>query len=535
MDREVNADSIRALEEQIEEGKGDTIKLKRARNSLLNISTRIPPEVLGAIFTWCLARGTDRSLYYPCHFEGLQKGSHNFLLVCHHWFKVASRTPELWGFWGNTLQQWRKYHHRWAGIAPLDLVLDGGQCDPHALFDGSLQDAVRIGVMRDTIRQVHLASDEDAALSSIILSLTPNDKTARNENMESIVWRKGGSSPVDVSDFFARSRLSKLRFLELSGNLRISSWNRMASQTTLLTTLSLKIFDSRVRPVQTPTTSQLLSILSSNPNLRELRLTDGALPKDPDGFAFQIPLHHLRVLSLSGEFYRLCGLLHQLILPETLDKLHLTGSNPTTEGISQQLGPYMGDYFRRGTGFQDGLEISSYYATHFVSVSVGAVPAQTPVSASQVTLTMALGDPPQGLLKQLFVDLIALVPREPVVSFIADGRMKLPEELYLTMPNIESLRLFNVELSDRFLQPDPRGPCAHMKFFPSLRSLCLEDIDLDDNDWGHLIAYLTHQTSGGQIISLELFADFPCLTPEMVDEVEGLVGNFNYHPDMSII
>jgi len=125
MGREVNAESIRALEKQIEEGKGDIIKLKRARNSLLNISTRVPPEILGDVFAWCLVREVDRSLYSLLHFDGLQKGSHNFLLVCHHWFEVASRTPELWGFWGNSLREWEKYHRHWAGASPLDLSSEG--------------------------------------------------------------------------------------------------------------------------------------------------------------------------------------------------------------------------------------------------------------------------------------------------------------------------------------------------------------------------------------------------------------------------
>ena len=40
MGREVNIKSIRVLDKQIEEGNGDTIKLKRARNSLLKISAR---------------------------------------------------------------------------------------------------------------------------------------------------------------------------------------------------------------------------------------------------------------------------------------------------------------------------------------------------------------------------------------------------------------------------------------------------------------------------------------------------------------
>jgi len=42
MGHEANMDSIRVLEKQIEEGKGDVIKLKRARNAFLNISTHTP-------------------------------------------------------------------------------------------------------------------------------------------------------------------------------------------------------------------------------------------------------------------------------------------------------------------------------------------------------------------------------------------------------------------------------------------------------------------------------------------------------------
>jgi hypothetical protein len=59
MGREVNIDSIQALEKRIEEGKGDKIQLKRARNSWLNISTRVPPEILGDIFVWSLVREED--------------------------------------------------------------------------------------------------------------------------------------------------------------------------------------------------------------------------------------------------------------------------------------------------------------------------------------------------------------------------------------------------------------------------------------------------------------------------------------------
>ena len=249
MDRETNIDLIRALDKQIEEGDGDIIKLKRNRNSL-NISMRIPPETLGHIF----AQNFFRESRLP--FEGLQKGSYNFLLVCHHWFEVASRTPELWSFWGNTLQDWKKRHHR-SGAIPLDLVLYGDKCDPGVPFDVSLQDAVRSRVTQDAIRQVHLSSNHwhGDTLNAVVSSLTPDGEGGRNDNIESIIWRHEGFPAVDVSNFFARSTLSGLCSLDLHGNFRVASWDRLASRATLLTTLSLDLTLSSPSP--TPAAAQL--------------------------------------------------------------------------------------------------------------------------------------------------------------------------------------------------------------------------------------------------------------------------------------
>ena len=496
MGREANIRSIRALEKQIKEGDGDIIQLKRARNSLLNISTRVPPEILGKIFIWKLSRSECRSMK---GFDGLQKGSYNFILVCHHWFEVASHTPELWSFWGNTLQDWKKRHTR-SGVAPLDLVLLGRQS--FVSFDGPLQDAVRSRVMQGTIRQVHLDSVDNATVARIISLLTPDNEGSQNENIESIILRHNNFFSVDCSTFFTRSRLSKLRFLYLEGDSRII------------------------------TASQLFPILASNPNLRELRLSYKTLPNDTEESALQVSLPNLKRLYLEGKFRHLFGLLHRLVLPGALDDMYLSTRDSTLEDITQTLVPYMRDYFRRDARFRDRLDVSYISALCSGSIVVSGLGPQT-TEPTRTELRVILPHPlPPDVQEQLFVDLVALTPREHVVSFSADYELNPLEELFSAMPGLETLSLGNVELSEGFLQPNPDGPRANTKLLPSLRSLHLflsEYVDLGDGDWGHLATYLAHQTSEGQLISLEV-SNAPHIPPEVEDKIRGLVEEFTcYH------
>jgi len=523
MGHEINIHLIQALEKQIEEGKGDIIELKRTRNSLLNISMRAPPEILGHIFVRCLTPEALPRPVYPQVTEGLRKGSYNFLLVCHHWFEVASRTPELWSFWGNTLQDWKKRHRR-SGSTPLDLMLYGVKCDPDVLFDESLRDAIRSRVLQDTIRRVHLTSNDGDTLNAIISSLTPGDDGGQNENIESIIWRCGGFTFVDPSDFFARSHLSGLRSLDLYGHFWFSSWDRLASRTTLLTTLFLDL--DPLPPPPAPTASQLFSIFASNPTLRRLTLSN-TLPDITDGSTFKIPLHKLKTLCLVGRFRRLFWLLDQLVLPGALDSMSLMGSGATVGDVLSTLGPYVQDYFRRDARFQDTLEASTSSSRGFVAIYFTVVCRETtrlelksPGTSFKVDLA---NKPPPDVLKQLLVDLIALIPRERVEYFSAELDTKLPEELLFMMPNIKVLHAIGVELSKGFLQPNPDGPHANTKLLPSLETLYLEDVILNGGDWSHLATYLAHQTSDGQAISLDMAGEFPYMCPEVVDEIEGLV------------
>ena len=519
MGPEANIDLIRVLEKQIEEGNGDIIKLKRDRNSLLNISIRIPPEILGYIFAQCLIREWAS--------QELQKGSYKFLLVCHHWFEVASDTPELWSFWGVSFRDWKKRHHR-SAATPLDLVYNGYKRDPTP-FDESLQDAIRSRVMQNTIRSVHLVTDNLFALMPIISSLIPDDGGDQNENIESIYlhYTLGTcTGTLDVSAFFTRSRLPRLRSLGLFGDLYISSWDHLLPRTTLLTSLSL-VVDASTPPPR-PTAAQLCSILSSNPNLQELKLSGDVLPDNTDTPTLTVPLPHLKMLSLTGELHRLFGLLRQLILPEMLDDLYLIGSDFTVVDVSQTLAPYMRDYFQRDPRFQNPLEVSTSQDSTSIKVTVAGAPGiassqREPPRASLTIFTYT----PLYAPERLLVDLITLIPLERVVSFHARVDIKLPEDLFCMMPNIEILRLSGQMSSRRFLQPNRNGSHANTKLLPSLRSLRLENPGfLGDNEWGHLKTYLAHRTSDNQAISLEVIGKISSGPPEIVNEIRRLVKQF---------
>ena len=510
MGREINADSIRDLEEQIEEGAGDIIQLKRTRNSLLNISARVPPEILGSIFRWNVTPGGA-----PPYFAGLQKGSYNFLLVCHHWFEVASRTPELWSSWGNTLAQWSR-RYKCSETAPVDLALTG---DSNISFD--LREALRDRAARDTIRSIHFRHDKTTSLTPILSSLIPDGEDVRCSSIESIsIWH------ADVSNFFARYRFPKLWYLHLSDGIKISSWENLGLHTTALTILRLTIGNTS----PTPTMSQLLSILASNPRLRKLVLTSFMIPRDNgDGSTPRVPLHHLRGLNLNGNFHHVFRLLHRLDHPETMDQsMDLVLSGCTVGDLLEIFGPYVRDYLQRDRRSRDQLGIFVSSSSDSVSIQASTIgvlkgPTQRDTFAAFTAIFRETLPPPAD---KPCIDFVAYTPGEYVVYFGGDLSMDAVREIVPAMPNVQELHLTDALLSDGFLLPDPDGPHADTKLLPSLRRLHLEDTVLEDGDWTPLLSYLVHQTSGDQVISLILSGDSVHICKGVVRDVESLVENF---------
>ena len=515
MDRETNIDSIRALEEEVKEHERAVIKLKRTRNSLLNVS-KLPPEVLGNIFCWNVIRKGD--------FDGLEKGSHNFLLVCHHWFEVASRTPDLWSFWGITPKEWSRRHNR-SGTARLDLVLGGYEYDAK-YFDDTLRDTLKDRAAKDIVRRVHLEAGDTGLMRSILDSLTPDCEELRPSSMESLVLWNRNKVSVDVSNLFAHYRFPKLQRLDLS-NCTISSWDHLTSRTSILTILRLDF--GYLSP--TSTTSQLLSILSSNPALQRLALLRRAVPDDSSGeSSARVQLHHLKYLRLEGGSRHVSNLLNQLDYPRNMDLLSLALHHCDDVDASRVVGPYLRDYLRRRDKAQNGLGFSTssgyrtYRASH-VKLHVGDAgginfsnPARSPIGTF-FEITMFLNGNSRTVRERAVLDLVACIPQEEVVYFKARNNPVTMEDIRTRFPNIRALSFDCVLLTAAF--PSPRMG-VEGKTFPPLEYILLEHMGCDD-DWSPLVNFLASCVSSGNHLDTLVISNSSDMPPEVVEDIRGMV------------
>ena len=534
MSQEENIESILALEKQIEEGRGDIIKLKRARNSLLNISTRIPPEILGQIFASAVTMMD--SIYaeelFKGDFAGVEKGSYNFLLVCHHWYEVASNTPELWSFWGNTLPDWEASCRRTGRAAPIDLVLDGFATPPDGAISVTLKDALRDHADRDKIRKIHLMCRPYNTPANRILSSLTGNGDPRKLGIESInLWIMEDTGPDTVSDFFAHSRLPKLRHLRIDGTIQPLFLGHLDSQTTRLTTLWLRLLGPSTSPP-----SALLSILASNPGLQELTLFEAALPDEFDESKDKVRLPQLRSIDLAGSFHSILGLLDNLELSAGLDCMDLIMKGCEVKDVLQTLGPYLQDHFQRDTRYQQGIGIfiAADYRINFTvnlasdsNQGMDFYPERTrPSTKFAVSLTRKPSGPE---MDKLCLGLMGFLPREHVVSFDSLW-WEAPPELFVEMPNLETLSYRGLAcLSDGFLRSDPNGPHPSTKLFPSLRCLRLNTGRVGESGWEPLVRFLAQQKSNGRPVSFHLSLDSHLdLSWEDVKTIRGLAVEFSY-------
>ena len=476
------------MDEKIKEWGTLLAEYKSARNSLLNVS-RLPPEILGDIFR--------RNVALEGTFGGLEDRSYNFLLVCRHWRNVAWNTPEVWSFWGNSLEDWNK----WYGIrptAPLDLVLKEESFAGNTL-SLSLRTALQDRVARDAIRRVHLHGEIYGHLPSIISSLAANEETQSSSVESVVVENQTKDTFADVSDLFTYHHFPKLQHLKLV-RCEISSWDLLVSRTSTLTTLFLHLGN----PTPTPTMSQLLSILDSNPALQEISLYGCAIPEDSGGGGSspRASLQQLKKVLLAGDPRRIFGLLSRLDHPRNMGHLEIHLFSCTLDDISGIMGPYLREYLRRRGRSPNGLGVSLFpYEEESIVFSVGDVPVLDfsipgPVYMGVfVEISIQMDPVPPGRqLKEAMLNLVAHAPPEEIVYLQAGCNPVLMADVPTRLPHIRALNLLCADLHLAFPEPIPDSD-GHT--FPSLQHVNLSRVSARQDDWSPLTAFLSRRASSG--------------------------------------
>ena len=515
--KEINLQSIQALEEQINEHEMAIVKLKRGRNSLLNVS-RLPPEVLGDIFRRNVAlEGTLR---------GFEAGSHNFLLVCHYWSEVALGTPQLWGFWGECLRDWKKWHLRYPTV-PLDLMLDGGW---HQTLNYSLRKSLQDRAAQDKIQRIHLISQDSDLLDSIISPMAADCEGVRPSSVESIfVWNDSEGTSVDVSNFIAHYRFPKLRHLELN-NCAISPWDLLTSRTSTLTTLTLNLR----HPTPAPTISQVTSIIDSNPALEHVSLSVDEVSEDDCSDSSLVQLSHLRELKLTGDVGGVFALLDRLDYPTDMDILNLELADCEAEDISEAIEPCIRDHLqRRGRSPGLGLYLDFSRGETKFGFRVGDV-CKTDLSFSGsipmdnfMDITIHLNIFAEEDTDELALSLIACAPQEEVIYYYAYNDPSGVESLSAELPYLKALR-FGLGFFDEPFAVSEETFDRDEVLLPHLQHIILDEVNGEDHsDWDPLIAFLEHRASSrNQLNRLEITScDGIC--PEVEKRIGKVVGDFS--------
>ena len=503
------------MEEQIKEHEMAIMRLKRARNSLLNVS-RLPPEVLGDIFR--------RNVVLKGTLRGFEEESHNFLLVCYYWSEVALGTPQLWGFWGRELQDWKRWHLRYPTV-PLDLVLNGGW---YKALNDSLRKSLQDRAAQDKIRQIHLISQNPNLLDSIISPMATDCEGVRPCSVESIfIQNNSNDTSVDVSNFITHYRFPKLQHLELT-NCAISSWDLITSRTSALTTLTLNL----CHPTPAPTIYQLTSILDSNPALESVSLSIDEVSEDDSSDSSPVLLSHLRELKLTGDVEGVFGLLDRFEYPADMDILNLELVDCAAEDISEVIEPCIRDYLQR-RGRSPGLGLYLDFGCGKIEFRVGDVyeidfSFGGPIPMDYfMDITIRLDEFAEEEDPDEFVlGLIACAPQEEITYYYEDDDPSDVVRISTRLPYLKGLRFGWTPQCDPFYVPEETFERDEV-LLPHLQHIVLDKVDGENHsDWDPLMAFLEHRASSENKLNRLEIMSCDGICPEVEKRIGKVVGDF---------
>lgn len=335
---EVNARAIRNLDVEIQHHGKNIVHLKRLRNSLLNVSLYLAPEILGHVFWWKVLSGVNPS-------GRISGGTFNFLLVCRYWFDVATSTPSLWAFWGTSLRECVAFH-RYSGAVPLYLNLADIDSDREVRSaSGVLQDRS----VQGRIRHLHIHTSPKTLAKILSLMSTPKQPTVRSR-IKSLTFMIEGPWNAerdeefpDITSFLNARSLPELRFLRLRGcDL---GWNSLILQTSRLTHLFVHTHEGFTKP----SVLQLVALFARNNALEEIDLSIeiASTPDDPLlDISTSTFLPHLRRLTIHGSTTGHTRLLNRLTFSNALKQVNVDLSlDGVVIDVAAALAPFLQNIF----------------------------------------------------------------------------------------------------------------------------------------------------------------------------------------------
>ena len=438
-----------ALQAQIEFHFGEINKLRHVQNTHAPIS-RLPAELLSEIFRCVVTSAVQNSNAD----SGVRRwtgngdlcfgtGTFGFRQVCKHWNEVAIGSPQLWVWWvPGATEAWPLFYQR-SGGAPISLFWRYSRDlarYPDVPKDAALPKRIRLLDFRGENQHFeHLLSAFDSIpppnASSIRLKITPYH--AKN--------------PEDHLVRFFSLSFPKLSSLDIANFLPAPS--SPVFMTSNLTSLKLS-FPFSDKPHYTLATFS--KTLQRHPNLQELDLEDGAMPRvEPSGAPVACVLSQLTVLKLCGTEGCVSELINLIGMSPPLLNVVLRFHYPRRQTVPSLVGPVkkiLGAYYGRTEP-----DRPRRLAHLVVKEKEGQAQAPLVFIAKSSNSRSTHAPSPQSILRlelwgtQKVLEFFNLFPTKNVKTFSADG-LSLSSKNYRTMlqkmKNLMHLSLASVYIEE---------------------------------------------------------------------------------------
>ena len=473
--REVNAHAIQNLEAKIQHHEQEIIRLKRLRNSLLNPSVCLAPEILGHIFWWSVVSGVGPS-------GRIAGNTFNFLLVCRYWYDVATSTPPIWAFWGTSVRECVAFH-RYSGAVPLYVnLVDASTNRDIKEASGVLQD----WSVRRRIRHLHVHTSPRALASIFSFTSAPHPSFVRSQIQSLKLTVEGPwitehpeESP-DITNFLDIHSLPELQSLHLRGcNLR---WESLILQTSKLTHLLVHAHAKSRKP----TVLQLAALFAGNSALEEidLSLEIASTPEDSlPNSSISVLLPRLHCLVVHGNVAGHTQLLNLLTFSNELKHVNIDlFLDGIVTDVAADLTPFLPNLFL--TCRPCSLAIHIVYALAGLSINVsrpgerGAAEdfLMFKISSFEVGFWDVAPTLPEEMAKRLpTANITSLSIRRYSAMFRQDFR-----SLFQMVSAVQELRVTDSAINDIvqvLASPSPPGDEGEPTPLPHLRTLRLKDIN----------------------------------------------------------